>query len=95
MSSIILCFILVTIDNFDYKTLIAESLFERIVLRPQHYEIETQQKDMRIDMIYAIKGYLLNETAANDNAAYLNSRSNKKQYFIEEKYQHKNYQPNS
>ena len=95
MSSIILCFILVTIDNFDYTTLTAESMFERIVLRPQHYEIETQQKDMKIDMIYAIKAYLLNETTANDNASYLNSRSNKKQYFTEEKYQHKNCQPNS
>ena len=34
-------------------------------------------------MFYTIKTDLFNETTADDNGAYLNSRSNKKLYFIE------------
>ena len=74
---------LVTIDNFDYATPTAESLFEKIVLRPRHYEMETPQKGVRSDMFYTIITDLFSETTADDNGAYVNSRSNKKQYFIE------------
>ena len=76
-------FTLVMIDNFDYATPTAESLFQRIVLWPQHYEIETPQKGVRSDMFHTIKADLFNETIASDSGAYLNSRSKKKQYFIE------------
>ena len=71
------------IDNFDYATLTAESLFDWIVLQPQDYEKETPQKGVRSDMFYTIKADLFNETTTDDNGTYLNSRSNKKQYFIE------------
>ena len=77
------CFTLVTIDNFDYATPAAESLFERIALRPRQYEMETPQKGVRSDMFYTIKADLFNETTTDDNGAYLNSRSNRKQCFIE------------
>ena len=77
------CFTLVTTDNFDYATSTAESLFERIFLRPQHYKTEALQKGVRRDMFYTIKADLFNETTADDNGVYLNSRSNKKQYAIE------------
>ena len=77
------CFTLVIIDNFDYATPTVESLFKRIVLRPRHYEMETPLKGVRSDMFYTIKTDLFSETTADDNGAYLNSRSNKKQYFIE------------
>ena len=77
------CFTLVMIDNFDYATPTAESLFQSIVLQPQHYEIETPQKVLRSDMFYTIKADLFNKTIASDNGAYLNSRSKKKQHFIE------------
>ena len=77
------CFTLVTIDNFDYATPTSESLFERIVLQPRHYQMETPQKGVRSDMFYTIKPDLFNEATADDNGAYLNSRSNKKQNFIE------------
>ena len=54
------CFILATIDNFDYATPNGKSLFERTVLQPRYYEIETLQKGVRSNMFYTIKSYLFN-----------------------------------
>ena len=68
-------------DNFDYATPTAEFLFETIVLRPRHYEMETPQKGVRSDIFYTINTYLFIEITAD--GAYLHSRSNKRQYFIE------------
>ena len=68
------CFILATIDNFDYATPTAKSLLERTVLQPRHYEIETLQKGVRSNMFYTIKSsYLLNfnETIAMTMAPIL------------------------
>ena len=45
--------------------------------------METPQKGVRSDMFYTIITDLFSETTADDNGAYVNSRSNKKQYFIE------------
>ena len=45
-------------------------------------------------MVYTIREDFLNETTADKNGAYLNSRKNKKQYFTES-YQHKNCPPNT
>ena len=67
------CFILATIDNFDYATPNAKSLFERTVLQPRHYEIETLQKGVRSNMLHTIKSYLFNfnETIAMTMAPIL------------------------
>ena len=75
------CFTLVMIDNLDYTTPTTESLFKWIVL--QHYKNEIPQKSVRSNMFYTIKADLFHETTANDNGIYFDSRSNKKQYFIE------------
>ena len=68
------CFILATIDNFDYATPTAKSLLERTVLQPRHYEIETLQKGVRSNMFYTIKSSYLfnfNETIAMTMAPIL------------------------
>ena len=84
----------VTIDNFDYASPTAESLFERIVLRSWHCEMEASQRNVRSDMVYPIKGDFFNEATTDKNGVYLNSRSNKKQYFTDS-YQHKDCPPNT
>ena len=69
-------------------------MFEGIALRPQHYDIEMPQKGVRSDMVYTIYADLFNEATTDNNGAYLNSWSNKKQYFIAS-YHHKNCPPNT
>ena len=60
MSLVMFCFILATIDNFDYATPTAKSMFERIVLQSRHYEIETLQKGVRSNIFFTVKSYLFN-----------------------------------
>ena len=43
--------------------------------------MEASQRNVRNDMVYTITGDFFNETTADKNGVYLNSRSNKKQYF--------------
>ena len=45
--------------------------------------MEASQRNVRSDMVYTIKGDFFNETTADKNGVYLNSRSNKKQYFTD------------
>ena len=76
------CFTLATVDNFDYATPTAESLFERLVLRSRHYEMKTPQKGVRSYMFYTIKAGLFSGTTADDNGRLYYNVRNGKNYFV-------------
>ena len=58
-------------------------LFERIVLRPNDFEISPPTKGVRENTIYAVRMQYFNDATTDDNGAYVKSYNTKRNYYIQ------------
>ena len=55
-------------------------LFERIVLRPNDFEISPPTKGVRENTIYAVRMQYFNDPTTDDNGAYVKSYNTKRNF---------------
>ena len=58
-------------------------LFERIVLRPNDFEISPPPKGVRENKFYTVRMQYFNDATTDDNGAYVKSNNTKKTYYIQ------------
>ena len=75
--------ILIVYYKLDYGNPFAESLIDRIMVNCKKIAQYAPLKGIRSDYFYWIKKEFFNDVTTNNNGDYLNSRSNKKVYFVE------------
>ena len=57
-------------------------LFERIVLRPNDFEISPTPKEVRENTFYTVRTQYFNDATTDDNGAYVKSNDTEKNYYI-------------
>ena len=57
-------------------------LFDRIVLRPNDFEISPPPKGVKENTFYAVRIQYFNDAATDDNGAYVKSNNTKKNYYV-------------
>ena len=58
-------------------------LFERIVLRPNDFEISLPRKGVRENVSYTVRMQYFNDATTDDDGAYVKSNNTKKNYYIQ------------
>jgi len=69
-------------EEFSYENMSADTLFRILILDYAKYEEKEAVKGVRNDRLYTILNTKFNDVCADDNGAYLNSRSTKKLYCL-------------
>ena len=67
---------------FDYNNPTASMLFERIVLRPNDFEVSPPPKGVKENTFYAVLMQYFNDATTDDNGAYVKSNNAQKNYYI-------------
>ena len=71
------------VDDFSYENPSTEKLLQIIINSPEILEETLPVKGIRRNLCYTIKGHRIEDITADDNGAYINCRSTRKLFFVE------------